>query len=108
MAAAKAGEGSSGRTVMVWIENAEGAIVRGEAESVTSSGASVRLAEAPSFEAGHEVALRLCFERGAPTVALRGRVRFVRSTDGAIECGLEWTPSASQGAALSAWITSAA
>ena len=107
MAAAQAGEGSSGRTVWVWIEDAEGAIVRGQTDSVTSCGACVRLAERPAFEVGYEVALRLCFEQGADTVALRARVRFVRSADGAAECGLEWTPSASQGAALAPWITSA-
>ncbi len=108
MTATNAGKGDTDRTVMVWIENPEGSITRGLAESVTSSGACVRLAETPAFDAGAEVALRICFERGAPTVALRARVRFVRGAEGYLECGLEWTASPLQRAALDAWLASAA
>ncbi len=108
MTAAKAGEGHSNRTVLVWIENRDGSIARGTAESVTSSGACVRLDGTPAFEAGADVALRICFERGAPTLALRGRVRFVRKAEGTVECGLEWTAPAPERAALEAWLASAA
>jgi hypothetical protein len=108
MTATNAGEGHSDRTVMVWIENGEGSIARGLAEAVTSTGACVRLTETPAFDAGQDVALRICFERGAPTVALRARVRFVRNAQGAVECGLELIASAPQRATLEAWITSAA
>jgi len=108
MTAMNAAEGHSERTVMVWIENREGAIARGVAESVTSSGVCVRLADAPAFEVGHDVSLRICFERGTPTVALGARVRFVRNTTGTPECGLEWTALAPQRAALDAWISTAA
>ena len=100
MAAANAGEGHSDQAVMVWIENGEGLIARGLSESVTSSGACVRLAEAPDFNAGDDVALRICLERGAPTVALQARVRFVRNAEGTVECGLEWTTPTPEGAAL--------
>jgi hypothetical protein len=78
-------------TVMVWIEDGAGAIVRGSAASVTAGGARVRLAERPGFAAGDEVALRLCLERGAPTVARTARVSGVRGDDDTTECDLEWT-----------------
>ncbi len=100
MTAANAGEGQSDRTVMVWIEDGEGSIARGVAQSVTSSGACVRLTGTPALETGQEVALRICFERGAPTVALRALVRFVRNTQGTFECGLEWTAPAPPRAVL--------
>jgi hypothetical protein len=93
---------------MVWIENGEGSIARGVAESVTGSGACVRLTETPAVETGQEVALRISFERGAPTVALRARVRFVRNEQGTVECGLEWIAPAPPRAVLDAWIASAA
>lgn len=108
MTAMNAGEGHSNRTVLVWIENGDGSIARGHAESVTSTGACVRLDGTPAFEAGADVALRICFDRGAPTLALRARVRFLRNAEGTVECGLEWTVPAPERAALEAWLASAA
>jgi hypothetical protein len=75
---------------LVWIEDATGTIVRGSAESVTDRGLRVRLAEKPGFAAGAVVALRLCLERGAPTVARTARVSWVRGGDESAECALEW------------------
>lgn len=82
------------RTVLVWIEDGTGTIARGQADSVGANGACVRLAERPEFGEGEEVAVRLSFERGAPTVAATARVSGIR-TDGAdVLCDLRWTPPA--------------
>jgi PilZ domain len=108
MTARDAGEGHSGPKAMVWIETGDGSIARGRAESVSGSGACVRLDAAPAFDSGAEVSLRMAIDRTAPTVALRARVRFVRQADGAFECGLEWMVSAPQRAEFDAWLSSAA
>jgi hypothetical protein len=102
-----ASEDRTNRQVMVWIEDGEGVIVRGVAESVTASGARVRLAEPPSFAEGAEVALRLCLEPGAPTVAATARVATLRSEGAVTECGLEWTAAARQRGAIAAWLPAA-
>lgn len=88
------GAGSTDGTAIVWIEDGAGAIARGLADSVTASGAHARISGRPAIAAGEEVALRLCFEPGTPTVALAARVAWVRSVDDAMECGLEWTGTA--------------
>jgi hypothetical protein len=102
-----ASEGHTRREVMVWIEDGEGAIARGVAESVTAAGARVRLAERPGFVQGAEVALRLCFERGAPTVAATARVASLQGEGAAVECGLEWTASPQQRGEIEAWLKAA-
>jgi hypothetical protein len=102
-----ASEGHTHQEVMVCIEDGEGAIARGVAESVTASGARVRLAEQPGFTQGAEVALRLCFERNAPTVAATARVSFLRAEGALVECGLEWTAPAQQRKAMEAWLPAA-
>jgi hypothetical protein len=98
----------SGRAGIVWIEDREGAIARGLADTVTASGAHVRFTGKPDLEVGDEVALRICLERDAPTVATTARIRSVRTVEGAVECELEWTASAPQRAALDALLLSAA
>src|SRR5262245_21606088 len=108
MTATNARQGLSNRDVMVWIENGDGSIARGHAESVSSSGACVRLDGAPRFESGAEVSLRMSFDRNAPSLALRARVRFVRRNEGHMECGLEWTAPGPERAELEAWLSSAA
>jgi hypothetical protein len=109
MAAVKtAAEQHSDRSAMVWIEDETGAITRGLADTLTKSGARVRLAEKPGFDTGDEVALRICFERDAPTVATTARVRRVHAGEDTFECELEWAASAPQRAALDAWLLSAA
>jgi hypothetical protein len=108
MTATNAGSGKTDREVMVWIESGDGSITRGRAESVSGSGACVRLDGAPAFASGGEVSLRLSFDRDAPTVGLRARVRFVRQGEGGFECGVEWTVAGPQRAELEAWLSSAA
>jgi hypothetical protein len=79
------------QTVMVWIEDGTGSIARGHSNSVGAEGMSVRLAEMPSFSEGDEVAVRLCLERGAPTIATTARVGTVRTSEEGIACDLLWT-----------------
>jgi hypothetical protein len=79
------------RTVMVWIEDSTGSITRGHSDSVSAEGMSVRLAEEPGFREGDEVAVRVCLERGAPTIATRARVGAVRPSEEGFACDLVWT-----------------
>jgi hypothetical protein len=76
--------------VAVWIEDADGTIVRGVAESLTTGGAHIRLGATPGFGQGTGVALRICFDPECPTVATSARVSWVRSEGGQAECGVEW------------------
>lgn len=82
------------QTVAVWIEDGTGTIARGYANEVSAEGACVRLAEEPDFGEGDEVAVRICFERGAPTVATTARVGGVRTSADAVLCDLLWTAPA--------------
>ncbi|HUL75986.1 MAG TPA: PilZ domain-containing protein [Vicinamibacteria bacterium] len=84
-------ESEVGRPVAVWIEDVEGTIVRGVAESVTNGGAHIRLAGHPEFGRGAGVALRISFDPESPTVAATARVSWIRAEDGQAECGVEWT-----------------
>jgi hypothetical protein len=86
----------------IWIEERDGTIVRGVAESVTRGGVFVRLPEAPRFVRGTGVALRLSLHPDWPTVAATARVSWVRGEDPA-QCGLEWT---SLEAPLEEWLSS--
>mgnify|MGYP006352093369 CR=1 FL=1 len=88
-------------TVPVWIEDAEGAIVRGTAEAVSTDGARIRLLSPPGFTEGTGVALRVCFDPERPIAAGSARVSWIRSDDGPAECGLEWTQLE---AALEEWL----
>ena len=91
------------RPVAVWIEDGEGTIVRGVAESVTRGGAHIRLSAKPGFGQGTGVALRICFDPDCPTVATSARVSWVRSEGGQAECGVEWTGAR---ATLDEWLAS--
>ena len=95
-------------SAMVWIEDGAARISRGEAETVTSEGLQVRLSEAPGFGQGDEVAVRISFQRGAPTVAVTARVAWVRGTAGQVECGLQWSTPPSERRDLEAWLAKAA
>jgi hypothetical protein len=75
----------------VWIEDDDGTITRGVAESVSRGGARVRLAAPPSFGQGKGVALRLALDPESPTVAATAKVSWVRAESGEAECGLVWT-----------------
>ena len=85
------GENPIDRPVAVWIEDDEGTIVRGVAESVTRGGAHIRLSATPGFGQGTGVALRICFDPDCPTVATSARVSWVRSDGDEAECDVEWT-----------------
>jgi len=89
--------------VAVWIEDGEGTIVRGVAESVTRGGAHIRLSATPGFGQGTGVALRICFDPDCPTVATSARVSWVRNEGGQAECGVEWTGAR---ATLDEWLAS--
>jgi hypothetical protein len=93
---------------MVWVEDRSGTIVRGRADSVTESGLVVHLAERPPFESGDDVALRISFEPDAPTVATKARAVWIREGTSALDCGLEWNPTAEERAALDVWLAGAA
>lgn len=99
---------TSEKNAIVWIEDCASRISRGQADSVTREGLHVRLSEPPAFGQGDEVAVRLSFERGAPTVATTARVGWVRGAAGGVECSLQWNAPASERKALEAWIEKAA
>ncbi len=86
-------EKTPGAAALVWIEDGAGAIVRGQAESLSRQGANVVLAETPTFTPGDKVSLRIAAERGAPTVAATARVVAVRNAEDTPLCSLEWTGS---------------
>jgi hypothetical protein len=88
---AAAVEHQASHAPMVWIENGDGSISRGQAEDVSASGARVRLAGKPGFDRDAEVSLRICFAPGEPTVAATARVSSVQAGGDAIECELVWT-----------------
>jgi hypothetical protein len=91
------------RPLAVWIEDGQGAIVRGLAESVTRGGAHIRLSAKPGFGMGTGVTLRICFDPECPTVAASARVSWIRSEGGQDECGVEWTGAR---ATLDEWLAS--
>jgi hypothetical protein len=95
-------------SAMVWVEDEAGTIFRGQADAVTASGARVCLDGNPILATGDEVALRLCFEPGAPTIATTARVTWVGVAGDSTECGLEWTAPEQERGALDAWLASAA
>lgn len=105
MTAANVGTAESlvDRPVAVWIEDGEGTILRGVAESLTMGGAHIRLSAKPGFGQGTGVALRICFDPDCPTVATSARVSWVRSEGGQAECGVEWTGAR---ATLDEWLAS--
>jgi hypothetical protein len=92
---------------IVWIEDRASRISRGEAAAVTSEGLRVSLSEPPSFARGDEVAVRLAFERGSPTVALTARVERADAGAGVVECSLVWNAPESERKQLDAWLTRA-
>ena len=95
---------ASGRHPMVWIEDDASHISRGQADSVTRDGFHVKLSEAPAFHQGDQVAVRLAFERDAPTFATTARVAWVRPGAALTECSLMWSASPAERKALEDWI----
>jgi hypothetical protein len=96
-------QGRIDRPLAVWIEDGEGTIVRGLAESVTRGGAHIRLSARPGFGQGTGVSLRICFDPESPTVATSARVSWVRGDGEETECGVEWTGAR---ATLDEWLAS--
>ena len=82
------------QTVMAWIEDGTGTIARGHVDSASAQGACVRLPEMPGFGEGDEVAVRVCFEIGTPTVAATARVSTIRPSGDVVLCDLQWTATA--------------
>ncbi len=79
------------QTPMAWIEDATGRIARGHVDSASAQGACVRLPERPAFGEGDEVAVRVCFAVGSPTVGATARVGEIRASGDGFSCDLEWT-----------------
>jgi hypothetical protein len=77
-------------TMAVWIEQGDGTIVRGVAESVSKRGARVRLVLPHEFRPDEDVMLRICFTPERPTVGASAQVRWVRREGDAACCLLDW------------------
>lgn len=77
-------------SMTVWIERADGTIVRGSAETVSPVGARVCLPGRHAFRAGEPVVLRICFSPERPTVSASAEVRWVRPLDETVDCELDW------------------
>ena len=94
----------SRRSAMVWIEDAASHISRGHADSVTREGFHANLSDEPAFHQGDEVAVRLAFERGAPTFATTARVAWIRPGAVNTECRLMWSASPGERRLIEAWL----
>ncbi len=79
------------QAVMAWIEDGTGRIARGHVDSASAQGACVRLQERPAFGEGDEVAVRVCFAVGSPTVGATARVSAIRANGDGFICDLQWT-----------------
>jgi hypothetical protein len=77
-------------SMTVWLERADGTILRGRAETVSSRGARVLLPGPHAFRPDEPVVLRVCFSPERPTVAASAHVRWVRPLGDAVDCGLDW------------------
>jgi hypothetical protein len=75
--------------------------------AVTREDMRENLPEPHSFASGDEVAVRLAFERGSPTVALTARVEQADAGAGVVECSLVWNAPESERKQLDAWLTRA-
>src|SRR6185436_5300701 len=93
----------TGRPI-VWIEDDASHIARGQGDSLTREGVHVNLSEPPAFHQGDEVAVRLAFERGAPSFATTARVTSIREGAVLTECSLAWSVSPAERKALEAWL----
>jgi hypothetical protein len=82
---------SGGLTSMaVWIERADGTILRGSAEAVSARSARVRFLGQYAFRPDEHVLLRVCFSPERPTVAASAQVRRARQLGEAVDCDLDW------------------
>jgi hypothetical protein len=83
-------ENAGSSSIAVWIERADGTILRGAAETVSSRGAQVVLPGRCAVSPGETVVLRVCFSPERPNVAASGEVRWTRPLGEAIACGVDW------------------
>jgi hypothetical protein len=74
----------------VWVERANGSILRGTALKVSARSAQVRLAGHHEFRTDELVLLRICFSPERPTVAASAQVRWARPDGDSLDCGLDW------------------
>ncbi len=77
-------------SITVWIERADGTILRGRAETVSARGARVVLPGRCAFLPDEPVVLRVCFSPERPTVAASAQVRWARPLGNSVDCGLDW------------------
>ncbi|HSD27702.1 MAG TPA: hypothetical protein VLL75_10400 [Vicinamibacteria bacterium] len=77
-------------SMVVWIERADGTILRGGAEAVSSRSARVRLPGRHAFHPHEHVLLSVCFSPERPTVAASAEVRRARQLGEAVDCDLDW------------------
>jgi hypothetical protein len=88
--------------VMAWAESDGGAIVRGVVDSFFEGGAYVSLDG--ELDLGDDVAVRIAFGRGTPTLPAAGRVVAVDAEGDRPRYALEWTSQGSERMALEAQI----
>ncbi len=84
---AQAASGTS--SIPVWIERADGTILRGRAEAVSPRGARVVIPHCALLP-DEPVVLRVCFSPERPTVGAAAAVRWARPLADSLECGLDW------------------
>ena len=84
----QAASGTSSMTV--WIERADGTILRGRAETVSARGARVVLPGRCAFLPDEPVVLHVCFSPERPTIAAAAQVRWIRPLGDSVDCGLDW------------------
>ena len=77
-------------SMAVWVERADGTILRGRAETVSARGARVLLPGRHAFGPDEAVRLRICFSPERPTVAASAEVRRARQLGEAVDCDLDW------------------
>jgi PilZ domain len=77
-------------SITVWVERADGTILRGRAETVSARGARVLLPGRCAFLPEEPVVLRVCFSPERPTVAASAQVRWSRQLGETVDCGLDW------------------
>jgi hypothetical protein len=94
------------QAAMAWIEDGTGRIARGHVDSASAEGGCVRLPERPAFGEGDEVAVRICFEVGSPTVAATARVSGIRASGDGFLCDLQW--AATSDSEFNSWPADAA
>jgi hypothetical protein len=84
--------------VMAWAESDQGAIARGIVDAFYEGGAHVSLDGA--LEVGDDIAVRIAFGPGTPTLPASGRVVSVNAEGDQLRYALEWTSEGKERVAL--------